>query len=97
MDHDHRVTAPPTETTPAGSSASDVDWVGAIAALDDCDGYVVLAADPQTGEVDAHGPFVGLGAVTAAEDLRATFDREDLTDVVVQIVRWHTGGTSRAA
>lgn len=87
MDHDHRVTAP----------TSDVDWVDALAALDDCDGYVVLAADPQTGEVDAHGPFAGLGAVTAAEDLRATFDREDLTDVVVQIVRWHTAGEARAA
>ena len=93
MDHDHRVTAPAS-----GSPAAGVDWVGAIAALDHCDGYVVLAADPQTGEVDAHGPFAGLGAVTAAEDLRATFDREDLTDVVVQIVRWHTtGGEVRAA
>jgi hypothetical protein len=87
MDHDDRSAAP----------AAEVDWVGAMAALDDCDGYVVLAADPQTGEVDAHGPFVGLGAVSAAEDLRATFDREDLTDVVVQIVRWHTSGAKRAA
>lgn len=87
MDHDDRCTAP----------AAELDWVGAMAALDDCDGYVVLAADPQTGEVDAHGPFVGLSAVSAAEDLRATFDREDLTDVVVQIVRWHTSGGTRAA
>lgn len=81
MNHDQPCVSVPT---------AQVDWIGTIAALDDCDGYVVLAVDPQTGEVDAHGPFAGLGAVHAAQDLRATFDREELDDVVVRIVRWHT-------
>ena len=73
--------------------AGGVDWVAAVSELDDCDGYVVLAVDPQTGEVDAHGPFVGMAALEAAEAMRATLDREELDDVVVRIVRWH-GGTA---
>jgi hypothetical protein len=70
-------------------SAGDVDWLTAVAELDDCDGYVVLAVDPQTGEVDAHGPFVGMAALQAAEEMRETLDREELDDVVVRVVRWH--------
>jgi hypothetical protein len=69
--------------------AGGVDWVAAVCELDDCDGYVVLAVDPQTGEVDAHGPFLGMAALEAAEAMRATLDREELDDVVVRIVRWH--------
>lgn len=66
-----------------------IDWLGAQAELDDCDGYVVLAVDPQTGEVDAHGPFPGLRAVEAAVAIRTNLDSDELTDVVVRIVRWH--------
>lgn len=73
----------------APAMATDAEWLDAEAALDDCDGYLVVAVDPQTGEVDAHGPYAGLGAVHAAEDMRATFLREELDDVVVRIVRWH--------
>ncbi len=68
-----------------------VDWITAQAELDDCDGYVVLAVDPQTGEIDAHGPFVGLRALDTAEAMRVDLDREDLDDVIVRVVRWHTG------
>ena len=68
-----------------------VDWLAAVSELDDCDGYVVLAVDPQTGEVDAHGPFVGMAALQAADEMRETLDREELDDVVVRIVRWHGG------
>ena len=98
MDHEQRP-CPLTRTAPGtGSAASpEVDWVGAMAALDDCDGYVVLAADPQTGEVDAHGPYPGIRAVHVAEDMRATFVREQLGDVVVRIVRWHTPQARYAA
>ena len=65
------------------------DWIDAVAALDDCDGYVVLMVDPQTAEVDAHGPFGGPDAAVAAEALRTSLDSEDLRDVVVRIVRLH--------
>jgi hypothetical protein len=65
------------------------DWLDAVAALDECDGYVVLMIDPQTGEVDANGPFGGPDAVVAAEALRTSLDAEDLADVVVRIVRLH--------
>ncbi len=54
----------------------------------------MLAVDPQTGEVDAHGPYGGLEAVHAAESMRTTLDREDLGDVVVRIVRWHTSAAA---
>jgi hypothetical protein len=65
------------------------DWLDAVAALDECDGYVVLMIDPQTAEVDAHGPFGGPDAVVAADALRTSLDSEDLGDVVVRIVRLH--------
>ena len=65
------------------------DWVEALAALDDCDGYVVLMVDPQTAEVDAHGPYGGPDATVAAESLRSSLDAEGLQDVVVRVVRLH--------
>jgi hypothetical protein len=65
------------------------DWLDAVAALDECDGYVVLMIDPQTAEVDAHGPFGGPDAAVAAEALRTSLDAEDLGDVAVRIVRLH--------
>lgn len=57
--------------------------------LHDCDGYVVLAVDPETGEADAHGPYDGLGATQRAEQLRRDFDRGELGDVLVYVVRLH--------
>ena len=87
-----RADSDPADSAPIGE-APEVDWLTAQAELDACDGYVVLAVDPQTGEVDAHGPFRGLDALEAAESMRATLDREDLTDVVVRVVRWHQEAT----
>ncbi|GAA4903847.1 hypothetical protein EV188_10478 [Actinomycetospora succinea] len=74
-----------------------IDWIEAQTELDRCDGYVVLAVDPQTGEVDAHGPFPGLDAVEIADDMRITLDREGLDDVVVRVVRWHQDRTGDTA
>ncbi|MEJ2868945.1 hypothetical protein WCD74_14325 [Actinomycetospora sp. OC33-EN08] len=65
------------------------DWVEALAALDECDGYVVLMVDPQTSEVDAHGPYGGPEAAIAADSLRTSLTAEGLEDVVVRIVRLH--------
>jgi hypothetical protein len=72
------------------------DWVDTVAALDECDGYVVLMVDPQTAEVDAHGPFGGPDAVVTADSLRASLDSEGLDDVAVRVVRLHlpTGGAT---
>ena len=47
-----RADADPAQAAPIGR-VPHVDWLTAQAELDDCDGYVVLAVDPQTGEVDA--------------------------------------------
>ena len=58
--------------------------------LTQCDGYVVIAVDPQTGEVDAHGPFDGLTATIKADQLRHEFDRGGLEDVTVGVVRLHS-------
>jgi hypothetical protein len=45
---------------------------------------------PQTGEVDAHGPFDGLTATIKADQLRRDFDRGGLEDVTVGVVRLHS-------
>lgn len=63
--------------------------VDQFASLYHCDGYVVLAVDPETGEADAHGPYDGLGATRHAQQLRTDFDRAELPDVLVQVVRLH--------
>jgi hypothetical protein len=60
-----------------------------FASLHDCDGYVVLAVDPETGEADAHGPYDGLAATCQAQRLRHDFDHAELGDVLVRIVRLH--------
>ncbi len=60
-----------------------------IASLHACDGYVVLVVDPETGEADAHGPYDGLGATRHAQQLRREFDRAELADVMVHVVRLH--------
>lgn len=76
---------------------TDPDWVETMASLDDCDGYVVLMVDPQTAEVDAHGPYGGPDAAVAAEMLTSSLAEEGLGDVVVRIVRLHfpAGGGRR--
>lgn len=61
----------------------------AVRRLDECDGYVVLVLDPQTEELDAHGPHDGLTATSEADRLRREFDREGLSDVQVHVARLH--------
>ena len=51
--------------------------------------YAVVVVDPQTGEVDVHGPFSGPEAVLEAGRRRAEFDRADLGDVVIEVARLH--------
>ena len=67
----------------------EVTLLEAMESLSQCDGYAVLAGDPQTGEVDAHGPYDGLSATIEADRLRRDFDRGGLEDVRVEVVRWH--------
>jgi hypothetical protein len=68
----------------------EVSLVTAMETLSQCDGYAVLAGDPQTGEVDAHGPYDGLSATVEADRLRREFDDGGLEDVQVEVVRWHS-------
>ena len=58
--------------------------------------YGVVVADPETGEVDVHGPMTLAAADDDAARRRADFDRADLADVVVTVVRMHTPGTPPA-
>jgi hypothetical protein len=70
-------------------TSDDATLAAAAEKLAICDGYVVLAVDPQTGEVDAHGPFDGLTATIKADQMRHDFDRGGLEDVRVGVVRLH--------
>ena len=63
--------------------------LAAAADLDECDGYAVLVFDPETGELDAHGPYEGVSATLRAEEMRQEFDRDGLRDVVVRVSRLH--------
>lgn len=63
--------------------------LAAVEDLDECDGYVVLVFDPQTGELDAHGPYEGVDATIRAEEMRSEFDSDGLRDVIVRISRLH--------
>lgn len=71
------------------NAPADAALVAAAEQLGQCDGYIVLAVDPQTGEVDAHGPYDGLSATLKADRLRNEFDQGGLTDVSVGVVRLH--------
>jgi hypothetical protein len=71
-------------------AADEATLITAAEKLAQCDGYVVLAVDPQTGEIDAHGPFDGLAATVKADRLRNDFDHGGLEDVSVCVVRLHT-------
>ena len=63
--------------------------ISAAAELDICDGYVVLVFDPETGELDAHGPFEGVEAMICAERLRRQYDDDELGDVLIRVSRLH--------
>ena len=64
--------------------------LAAAADLDECDGYVVLVFDPETSELDAHGPYEGIEATLRAGDMRSEFDGDGLPDVVIRISRLHS-------
>ena len=57
--------------------------------IDACDGYVVVVADPDTGAIDSHGPFDGMGAAVEADRRRHELDAEQLHEVMVSVARWH--------
>ncbi|HSK60517.1 MAG TPA: hypothetical protein VNP37_10020 [Actinomycetospora sp.] len=63
--------------------------LAAAADLDECDGYVVLVFDPETGELDAHGPYEGVEATLRAEEMRREFDEDGLRDVIIRVSRLH--------
>jgi hypothetical protein len=63
--------------------------LAAAADLDECDGYVVLVFDPETGELDAHGPYEGVEATLRVEEMRKEFDDDGLRDVVIRVSRLH--------
>jgi hypothetical protein len=63
--------------------------LAAAADLDECDGYVVLVFDPETGELDAHGPYEGVEATLRAEEMRREFDEDGLRDVLIRVSRLH--------
>jgi hypothetical protein len=59
----------------------------------DVDGFVVLVADPVTGDCDCYGPYRDAAqAHGQAEWRRLEFDIADLPDVVVGVVPWHADG-----
>jgi hypothetical protein len=66
---------------PVGSAA---DTPGSPA-----ESYVVLTADPQTGDLDAYGPLTGVDAVVEAGRRRDEFDAADLGDVMIGVVPLH--------
>jgi hypothetical protein len=49
--------------------------------------YVVVVADPFTGEIDAHGPSAGLEATCLADEMRRDLDMMGLYDIRVRVVR----------
>lgn len=59
------------------------------AELDVCDSYVVLVADPQTQESDAHGPYSGPVALCVADGFRRDLNSDGLADVEVSVTRLH--------
>ena len=74
---------------PDNTAIEDATLIAAAEKLTQCDGYVVLAVDPQTSEIDAHGPYDGLTATVKSDRLRHDFDRGGLEDVVLRVVRLH--------
>ena len=65
------------------------DLMAAARDLDGCDAYAVVVVDPQTGEIDVHGPLAGPDAVLDADRRRQDHDAADLSDVRIEVVRLH--------
>ena len=87
---------PSADAVPDGlPQDTGVDWLAAIARLDECDGYALIVVDPQTSATDIYGPYEGLGAITAADELRRSLDAEGLDDVEVRVARMHMPEQSR--
>lgn len=58
--------------------------------LDQCDGYVVLIADPATAQVECYGPFEDVvDAAALVVQSREDCDRWEFDEVIVELVRWH--------
>ena len=70
-------------------STPDPALIEAVAALDRCDGYVVLVRNPETATADAHGPFDGLTATLTADQIRSELNAAGLLEVQVSINRLH--------
>jgi hypothetical protein len=49
--------------------------------------YIVIVADPSTGEIDAHGPSEGIEALCLADEMRRDLDMMGLYDIKVRVVR----------
>ena len=60
------------------SGIRDELWVDELVSLSRCWGYAVLVVDTETLEVDAYGPYDGLGATVAADRFRNELDAEGL-------------------
>ena len=68
---------------------SPEQFLDRVAELDACDSYVVVVADPQSRESDAHGPYSGPVAVCVADGFRRDFNEGGLADVEVTVTRLH--------
>ena len=53
-------------------------WADQMVSLSRCPSYAVLVVDTETLEVDAYGPYDGLGATVAADRFRNELDAEGL-------------------
>ena len=67
---------------PENTTSEEQTLIAAAEKLTQCDGYVVLAVDPQTGD--------GMTATVKADQLRRDFDRGGLEDVSIGVVRLHS-------
>lgn len=63
--------------------------VDRLVSLSRCPSYAVLVVDTETLEVDAYGPYDGLGATVAADRFRIELDAEGLREVIVGVSRLH--------
>lgn len=74
--HDAAATSPSTTSGPEGPMPSDEGIET---------GYIVMAVDPATGEIDAQGPFTAVEAMTVADEVRLELDANDLSDFKVTL------------
>ena len=92
--HRHRIRRDVRRLEAVPTPVPDDTWgrpfdLDGVEALDQCDAYVVLVSDPQTGAIDSYGPMTGPAALVEAERRRRDLDRGDLADVGVDVVRHH--------